>query len=272
MARVLTAIVMLPVLLFALWASSPIWFVALAGLGIMLGLVEYYALAKPGGPAWERIFYLIAGAAILAAFYFERHNLIVIIVVTLVIFELLMGLFSNANKEDLSDVLPEAAVKVFGVLYVAALGGYIIAIRVIESPVPKLAAKLLTFFFIVVFAGDTAAYYTGRKFGRNKLAPRVSPGKTIEGAIGGLAGNVLAAVIAHFAFFPELKIAYAIPLALAMGALGVTGDLCESMIKRGANAKDAGKIIPGHGGLLDRLDSMLFNAPLLYYFYLGFMK
>ncbi len=268
MARVLTAIIFLPILFAALWASSPIWFVALAALGILLGLYEYYALAKEGG----QIQGILAGAAILAAFYYDQHNLIVIVIATLVIVELLVQLFGKANEEDFSHALPAAAVKVFGVLYVALLGGYIIAIRVIESPIPNLAAKLLTLFFIVVFAGDTGAYYTGRTIGKNKLAPRVSPGKTVEGAIGGMVGNVIAALIAHFTFFPELKIAHAIPLALAIGVLGVTGDLCESMLKRGAKAKDAGKLIPGHGGLLDRLDSMLFNAPLLYYFYVSFLK
>jgi phosphatidate cytidylyltransferase len=198
--------------------------------------------------------------------------LIVAIIAALVIVELLIQLFSRASDEDFSEMLPSAATRVFGVLYVAALGGYIIAIRVIESPIPRLAPKLLTLFFIVVFAGDTGAYYTGRAVGRRRLAPRVSPGKTIEGVIGGLTGNVIAALIAHFTFFPELKIVHAVPLALIMGGLGITGDLCESMLKRGARAKDAGHLIPGHGGLLDRLDSMLFNAPLLYYFYWIFLK
>lgn len=268
MARVLTAIVFLPILFSALWLGAPIWFVALAALGILLGLYEYYALAKQGG----QIQGMIAAVAILAAFYFGRHELIVTILAALVIVELCSQLFSNRDREDFSHVLPDAAVKVFGVLYVALLGGYIIAIRVIESPIPKLPAKLLTLFFIVVFGGDTGAYYTGRTLGRRKLAPRVSPGKTIEGLIGGIAGSILAAVIAHFTFFPELQLIHAIILAFVMCLLGAIGDLCESMLKRGAKAKDAGKLIPGHGGLLDRLDSMLFNAPLLYYFHEIFLK
>ncbi len=268
MARVLSAIVLLPILILAIWSESPIYFTALAGLGILLGLYEYYALSKQGGLARG----LAAAVAILAAFYFERHELIVGVVAALVILELLVELFANAGREDLSHTLPEAAIRVFGVLYVVVLGGYIIALRVLESPIPRLSAKLLGLFFLVIFAGDTGAYYTGRKLGRRKLAPRISPGKTIEGGIGGLLSNLIAALIAHFTFFPELKIAHAIPLALVMGFLGITGDLCESMIKRGARAKDAGKIIPGHGGLLDRLDSMLFNAPLLYYFCLLLLK
>src|SRR6266542_3169707 len=221
MARVLSAIIFLPILFAALWMGAPIWFSAIAAAGVLIGLYEYYRLASRGGE--------VQGLA--------------------------------------------AAVRVFGVLYVAVLGGYIIAIRVIEKPdIPRLAPKLLTLFFIIVFAGDTGAYYTGRAMGRRRLAPRVSPGKTVEGAIGGLLGNVAAALIAHFTFFPELKVVHAVPLALVMGLLGITGDLCESMLKRGARAKDAGSLIPGHGGLLDRLDSMLFNAPLLYYFYWIFLK
>jgi phosphatidate cytidylyltransferase len=268
MARVLTAIVFLPVLFAAVWADSPVLFAGLAMAGILIGLFEYYALTKQGG----EIQGLIAAAFVLAAFYLHRHDLIPFVIASLVIVEMLVQLVSNGNKEDLGNVLNVASINLFGVLYTAVLGGYIIALRVIESPVPQMAAKLLTLFFIVVFAGDTAAYYTGRAIGRNKLAPKISPGKTIEGVIGGLIGNVGAAVLAHFTFFPELKITHAIPLALAMGAAGVTGDLCESMIKRGAKAKDASKLIPGHGGLLDRLDSMLFNAPLLYYFYDLWMK
>jgi phosphatidate cytidylyltransferase len=268
MARVLSAIVFLPILFYALWAASPIWFVAIAAAGILLGLYEYYALAKHGGQAQG----LIAATAILAAFYFAQHNLIVIVLAVLVIVELLVQLFARSNDDDFDEMLSSASIKLFGVLYVAVLGGYIIAIRTIESEIPQLAPKLLTLFFIVVFAGDTGAYYTGRSLGSRKLAPKVSPGKTVEGVVGGLAGNVIAALIAHFTFFPELQIVHALPLAIVMGALGITGDLCESMLKRGAKAKDAGKIIPGHGGLLDRLDSMLFNAPLLYYFYQIYLK
>jgi phosphatidate cytidylyltransferase len=268
MARVLTAIVFLPLLFAALWAESPVWFAVLAMAGILIGLFEYYALTRQGG----EIQGVSAAAIVLFAFYFHRHDLIPAIIAFLVIVELLVQLVVNADKVDLNNALTAASVNVFGVLYTAVLGGYIIALRVIESPVPHMAAKLLTLFFMVVFSGDTAAYYTGRSIGRRKLAPKISPGKTIEGMIGGLIGNVVATLIAHFAFLPELKITYAIPLALAIGLAGITGDLCESMIKRGAKAKDASKLIPGHGGLLDRLDSMLFSAPLLYYFYDVWMK
>src|SRR5262245_54609386 len=271
MARVLSAIVLLPILFGLLWWGAPIWFILIAALAILLGLYEYYGLTGHDESFSSTIGCLVAACAVLAAFYYQRSDLIVLIIAALVIIELLEQLYIQAGKEDFSQALGSVAVKVFGVLYLGLPGGYMIALRLFESSVPNLAVKALTLFFLIIFAGDTGAYYTARTIGRHKLAPRISPGKTIEGGVGGLIASILAAIIAHFTFFPELKIGQAIPLAIFMGLLGIAGDLCESMIKRGAKAKDAGKLIPGHGGLLDRLDSMLFNAPVIYYFCVIFM-
>jgi phosphatidate cytidylyltransferase len=161
-------------------------------------------------------------------------------------------------------MIPATGATIAGVCYVVLLGGHLIALRA-GFPSP-LAAHLLTFFFFVLMGSDTAAYYTGRAFGRRKLAPTVSPGKTWEGAAGGLLASLGFAALAHYWFFPELQLRAALPLAAAMNVLGVVGDLTESALKRGSGAKDAARILPGHGGLLDRLDSLLFNAPLIYYF------
>jgi len=125
---------------------------------------------------------------------------------------------------------------------------------------------LLSFFFLVLMGSDVGAYYTGRALGKRKLAPSISPGKTWEGAVGGVVAALLMADLAHFWFFRELPLKYAMPLAGIMAILGILGDLAESALKRGAGAKDAANILPGHGGILDRLDSLLFNAPLIYYF------
>lgn len=269
MTRVLTAIVLLPILFAAVWLAPPAVFAAIAALAILLGLNEYYALTRKTGAPSGRVQGTIAAAALLGIFYTGRHEWIGALIAALVVAELIIQLSTN---RDLPTTLAAAAVTVFGVLYVALLGGYIIALGLISDPIPQLGAKLLTLFFIVVFAGDTGAYYTGRTLGRHKLAPRISPGKTWEGVAGGLLGNAAAAVAAHYLFFPELPLMHAIPLAIVMGTLGILGDLCESMLKRGAQAKDAGHLIPGHGGLLDRLDSMLFNAPLLYFYYSNFLR
>jgi phosphatidate cytidylyltransferase len=113
---------------------------------------------------------------------------------------------------------------------------------------------------------DTGAYYTGRTIGRHKLAPRVSPGKTIEGAIGGFVMAVVAGLLCKLVFFPEIPAAHALALGAVLGTIGQVGDLAESLLKRGSNVKDSGTLLPGHGGMLDRVDSILFCAPVLYYY------
>jgi phosphatidate cytidylyltransferase len=161
-------------------------------------------------------------------------------------------------------MLGSAGTTVLGVLYVVLLGGHLVALRMGFDQ--RLSAHLLFFFFLVIMGSDTGAYYTGRAFGRHKLAPQVSPGKTWEGAVGGMLASLLMALAAHYWFFPGLSLKAALPLAAAMNIFGVVGDLTESALKRSAGAKDAAQILPGHGGLLDRLDSLLFNAPVIYYF------
>jgi phosphatidate cytidylyltransferase len=148
------------------------------------------------------------------------------------------------------------------------LGGFIIAMRIgfTETGVPHLSSKLLGFFFLVVMSADVGGYYVGKNLGKRKLIPKVSPGKTWEGVFGSLALSVGFAAISTATFFPELPYQFSIPLALTMCIVGLFGDLAESAMKRGAKTKDAANILPGHGGLLDRLDSLLFNAPILYYF------
>jgi phosphatidate cytidylyltransferase len=165
-------------------------------------------------------------------------------------------------------MIGSTAATIAGVLYVVFLGSHLIALRTCFTE--DLSRHLLYFFMLVLFGSDTAAYYTGRALGRHKLAPKVSPGKTWEGAAGGMIASLGFAALAHFWFFRELPLRYALPLAAVMNVLGVVGDLTESALKRGAGAKDAANILPGHGGLLDRLDSLLFNAPLLYYFAANF--
>jgi phosphatidate cytidylyltransferase len=112
----------------------------------------------------------------------------------------------------------------------------------------------------IAWSSDTAAYFAGRYLGKHKLAPRVSPSKTVEGAIGGLFGAMTGAFAAHFWFMRDLPLPDAIVLCLVAGALGQMGDLVESLVKRGAKVKDSGSILPGHGGLLDRVDALMFTA------------
>lgn len=268
MARVLTAVVFIPILMAALWIGDPLWFIGMAVVAILLGLHEYHSLSRIGGFPTGAIVVLL----LVVAFLRREQEWIPAILAGVIITQLLQALWRQRRQEDQSEALTTVAIRLAGILYIGLLGSYLIGVRMLDSAIPMLPAKLLTLFFIVIFAGDTGAYYTGRTLGRHKLAPRISPGKTWEGVAGGLTGNIVATLIAHFTFFPELPVVDAITLALVMGILGITGDLCESMIKRGAKAKDAGSLIPGHGGLLDRLDSMLFNAPIIYYYAVCFLN
>jgi len=120
--------------------------------------------------------------------------------------------------------------------------------------------------FAVVWGSDTGAYFSGRAFGKHKLAPRVSPKKTVEGAVGGLLASVTAVVIFKLTALPELAWWQVFALAVPANILGQTGDLCESLIKRAHGVKDSGIIIYGHGGMLDRIDALIFALPWFYFF------
>ena len=285
MSRLITAAVALPVLIASIiFPPLQILFVVLAVAAIVVALYEFWFLAKRVGAKPDVVVGYSATAALFVAFFYDEPSLAVVIVPALVVAALAAELLRGAPFDKM---ILSVGATVLGVLYVAMLGGHLISVRtgfaqalpaeaghwVGERIVDKtLSTHLLSFFFLVLMGSDTGAYYTGRLLGKRKLAPAVSPGKTWEGAAGGMAASLLAAALAHFWFFPELPLSAALPLAAVMNILGVAGDLTESALKRGAKAKDAAQILPGHGGLLDRLDSLLFNAPLIYYFALYYWR
>jgi phosphatidate cytidylyltransferase len=125
---------------------------------------------------------------------------------------------------------------------------------------------------LIVMTNDSAAYYTGCNFGKHRLYPLISPKKSIEGSIGGLVGSLCGALLAKFTFFPQLTFQDVIVTSLVVGVIGQAGDLFESLLKRSFGVKDSGTLIPGHGGILDRLDSVLFAAPITYYYVLFFFR
>ena len=171
-------------------------------------------------------------------------------------------------QADFSKILIGTGVTLLGVIYIAFLGGFLVATMTgfNASVVPFLSVKLLAFFFITVMSADSGAYFVGRAIGKHKIVPKISPGKSWEGLVGGIVVSCIGAVVASYSFFPELSIVPAISLAVVFTVVGFFGDIAESAIKRGAGAKDAASILPGHGGFLDRLDSLLFTAPILYFF------
>ena len=122
------------------------------------------------------------------------------------------------------------------------------------------------FILVLAFTGDVAAYYVGKGMGKRKLLPHVSPGKTVEGTIGLVAGSIAGCLLFRQLFFPLLPVAHAVILGLVGSVTGQLGDLCESAFKRAAGVKDSGALLPGHGGILDRLDCLMFIAPVVYYY------
>jgi phosphatidate cytidylyltransferase len=268
MKRILTAAVALPILLFTVWSTSPYFFVALASVAIILALAEFQSLAKKAGCKPQIISSYAGALTIIGGYVFEEPAIIVASLTGLSIVALSAAVISS---DDFKTSLVSVSATVFGVVYVALLAGCLIAVRMIpdlapRAPVPHLASKLLTLFFAVVIMTDTGAFYVGRTMGRHKLAPRISPGKTIEGGIGGFVMAIAAGVICKLTFFPEIPTVHAVALGAGLGGIGQIGDLAESLIKRGSNVKDSGNLLPGHGGMLDRIDSMLFCAPVLYYY------
>ncbi len=271
--RLLTAAIALPIIIASIvlpvYYPVAVWlFVAIAGFALAAGLFEFYSLTKKLELKADAGIGYIGAAALFVGFLFDAPSRTPdLLLLTLALFAAAV-LITQAFRfqKDFSKMLTGVGVTMLGVIYVAFLGGFLVATRVgFETPA-NLSTHLLAYFFLVIFGSDAGAYFAGRAFGKHKLAPAISPGKTVEGLVGGLVAAAAFAALATFWFFPALPYKWSIPLAIVLAVVGVLGDLCESAMKRGSNTKDAASILPGHGGLLDRLDSLLFGAPILYYF------
>ncbi|MFN3329569.1 MAG: phosphatidate cytidylyltransferase, partial [Pyrinomonadaceae bacterium] len=234
------------------------------------GLFEFFSFSKKLQLKADAAIAYFGATAFFLAFLFDAPqqmpDLMILISVGFVVSVLITQTFRF--QKDFSKMITGTAVTLFGVFYVAFLGGFIVSTSTgfEKSTVPFLSCKLLGFFFLIVMGADTGAYYVGKAIGKRKLVPKISPSKTWEGLFGGIIVACIFAAISSATFFPELNYKVSIPLALAMSLVAFFGDIAESAIKRSAGVKDAASILPGHGGFLDRLDSLLFNAPILYYF------
>lgn len=268
MARLVTAGVLLPILVVSIiFPRLEFLFVALAALAMIGALFEFWMLARKQQIRADRAAGLLGAVALFTIFYFtQRGGLPDPLMIQLILILLTIGSLTAAmlRGAPFDRMITSVGVTVLSVMYIVLLGGHLIALRV--GFAPQLSKHLLSFFFLVIMGADAAAYYGGRAFGKHKLAPGISPGKTWEGAIAGMLASLLLAVGAHYWFFPELPTKFALILAALMNVVSVIGDLTESALKRSAGAKDTAHILPGHGGILDRIDSLLFNAPVVYYF------
>jgi phosphatidate cytidylyltransferase len=260
--RVLTALVALPLVLGTFFLAPPWAGVLLVAAALAVGLHEFFGLLRARGIRPLRPAGFVLAAALFAEVAWPGWLGAGVPFAPLGV--LLLLTWALARGGDFESV-SAAAATLLGALYLGALGGTIASLRLL--PPAAEGAWRIALLLVVIVCSDSLAFFVGHAFGRHRLAPAVSPGKTVEGALGGLAGGVLGALAVRAVGLPQLPAAHALVLGLLVAALGIVGDLDESLIKRWAGVKDSGSFFPGHGGMLDRLDSLLFGAPVLYYYF-----
>ncbi len=246
------------------------WFLLLVDLFILLGLREFYLLMAAKGYRPYQAIGLVCGLAM--SWYVFRGGVALSLLLTLT---LLVVMTSELFRRDMSHSLTHIGVTVLGVLYVSWLASHLVMLRELPNQVPDLdygvGVRLLGLVALVTWANDTLAYLVGVAVGSRPLLPRVSPKKSVEGALGGLFGAAAAGLLAAKTFAGFLAPAEGLLLGLFGGVLAQIGDLVESLLKRDAGIKDSATLLPGHGGVLDRFDSLLFTAPMFYYYLVIFV-
>ncbi len=251
----------LPFLIFFIYKGG-LTFALFIALASAVGLMEYFRIIFYSSDYSAFNIISVIGVLTGPVIIWTAHKFSMDLVACIVIFNLMLTAFISVIKfksdEKFVDLVAKEAK---AILYIPVMLSFAVLIR-------DGADGMLWFFMVlaVVFAGDIGAFYAGSYLGKHKLCPSVSPGKTIEGAIGGLLANVFVGSVIRIIFLPRLDFGPAILFFLCLGAAGQIGDLFESEFKRVAGIKDSGNILPGHGGVLDRIDALLFALPVAYFF------
>ena len=255
--RIYTILVLAPLLYAVIRYLPPLAFSGVVVLAGGLALFEFYRLCfSDRGHSWLIGIGLTGFAVLILGTH--RSEIIVPTLLATLIGIISVPLLSRAPLEQ---SLRDGAMTLFGVLYLGLTLGALSMTRLLPQ-----GEWLIFFLLLVTWASDTGAYYIGTLYGRHRLAPTISPKKTVEGLVGGLIGAIIVAYAARWWFLPELSGLDCLVLATLLTITGLWGDLTESAMKRSAGMKDSGGILPGHGGMLDRLDSLLFTAPVFYYY------
>ena len=258
MKRFLTGIIAIPIVTgIAYYGSSPLFLFFVATV-TLTGVYEYFTIIDRIGINGFPTTGMLLSFLLLLSFYFDGS------------FAMEWGLVAGValfgswflQEDNVKIAIDQISFTLLGILYVAGLSGYYLLIRNFED-----GGRLIVFLLLIVWLSDIASYYGGKYFGKKPLAPVVSPNKTVEGAIAGLTGSLAAGVIAGFWFLDHIMMAHCLLVAFICGTIGQFGDLAESLLKRHAGVKDSGNILPGHGGVLDRIDSLLFAGPAFYCYF-----
>ena len=258
MTRIVSGAVLVAFALVAVW-WSPHWLFLLLACGVVwLAVWELGAMSSTRGQQLPLPFVALLACAVVTTFAPVAVGVVVPLEVVLLAGLVGLGALSLPVWKDGRDAVAMFSESLLPALYLGLPVGALVAIREREG------AGALFLLMLTVMVSDSAQYFTGRALGRRPLAPRISPKKTIEGAAGGVVCGAATLAIAGHWWLPSMPLPWRLGLGVAIVALGIVGDLFESMLKRGVGLKDSGTIIPGHGGILDRFDALLFTAPAYY--------
>ncbi|MDX2494179.1 MAG: phosphatidate cytidylyltransferase [Desulfuromusa sp.] len=253
----MTAIIALPLLILLLGYSNSAVFSVFLTLVLFLSLIEFNRMGLGTEHRLEQRLAAIIGAAVIPLLYYES---VVLLFPLLTGAMLLFSLLFLFRLPPITEVHHRLGWIILGLIYLPLLLGHLIPLRMLPD-----GQRWIFLTLIVIMSCDSFAYFIGRKIGKRKLYPAVSPNKTIEGGIGGLIGSIFAVMLVKFTFLPVIGVVDGVLIGLVLGVVGQLGDLFESLLKRACQVKDSGNMIPGHGGILDRLDSLLFAFPVIYY-------
>lgn len=271
--RLTTAVFGLPLVVAAIMFLPGYAFCAFMLCIIAIALYEYFSMAMPNSVVWGRAIGIIAGCCVAGSFYMEvhvvRHQLpvpwILLPAGCLVFCIAALFFYYIARGAQPRDCIHNVALAAFGIVYIAVPLSFVVLIRARpEGPL------LLLLLIGITWIGDTAAYTTGTLIGHRHLCPHISPGKTVEGAFGSCIAAIGTALVFCMVALPAIGMLKAALLGIGLNVANQFGDLSESVLKRAFGFKDSGTLLPGHGGMLDRIDSLLFASPLLYYWTLIF--
>jgi phosphatidate cytidylyltransferase len=272
--RVLTAAILIPLVVAAIW-WGPNWLIAIVSAAVAIAaLLEFLSLADRLGFQPYRLWSCVGAAAIVGQQWYAARLASVErlgdlldrsprITIESVLFGFVIGtaVIALGTERPISEVFSSISVSAGGLVFIVLPFSAVVRLHGVDF----LGPRLLLFTVVVVWVGDTAAYFAGRGFGRWKMAPQTSPNKTWEGAAANLLGALLVAAI--FGYWSQIPPAHLLGMAAAGSIAGQVGDLFESTWKRSAGVKDSGTILPGHGGMLDRIDALILAAPAVWYYF-----
>lgn len=258
--RVLSGLVMAFIVLAMIW-WAPVWLFKIAVLLILsLASFEFYRMALPAHPSSSKNLGILLSVFFSAGILFlEKNSDLLLLLMVFVV--LITFIYHLRPRSDLSRAYLQISITLWGIFYVALLFSFTGLLRELQW-----GSRWVLLVLGGTFLADTGAYFAGHALGRHKLAPHVSPGKTIEGLVGGFFASALFVFVLRFLFWSDLRVVDCLVISFITGVVGPLGDLSESLIKRGVGIKDSGQLIPGHGGILDRVDALLFTAAPVYFY------